>query len=158
MRLWFRVVAPHRAALAEAPRETRLHYWRRHRSSLEAQSWEELCRMAVPMLHRADIALARLGPFEPARRYWHGNRPELDVVALSVDGGRLLVGEAKWRMKADAGWKPALPARIDALPGAANVEAVRTLFVPDATAGTAAEIDAASVNVVDARTVLEVLR
>ena len=42
LRLWFRVVAPHRAALAEAPRETRLHYWHRHRSSLEAQAWEEL--------------------------------------------------------------------------------------------------------------------
>ena len=80
------------------------------------------------------------------------------MVALSVDGGRLLMGEAKWRAKADAGWKPAPRARLDALPGAANVEAVRTLFVPDATAGTAAEIDAANVNVVDARTVMEVLR
>ena len=47
MRLWFRVVAPHRAALAEAMHETRLYYWRRHRSSLEAQTWEELCRMTV---------------------------------------------------------------------------------------------------------------
>ena len=158
MRLWFRVVAPHRAALAEAPRETRLHYWHRYRSSLEAQAWEELCRMAVPMLHRADVPLARLGPFEPARRYWHGNRPEIDVAALSLDGERLLMGEAKWRMKADAGWKPAPRAPLEALPGAAKATAVQTLFVPDAAAGAAAEIDAANVNVVDARTVMEVLR
>ena len=96
LRLWFRVVAPHRAALAEAPRETRLHYWHRHRSSLEAYAWEELSRMSVPMLHRSDLSLARYGPFEPARRYWHGNAPEYDVVALSVDGRRVLVGEAKW--------------------------------------------------------------
>lgn len=114
--------------------------------------------MAVPMLHRADIPLARFGPFEPARRYWHGNRPELDVVALSVDGGQLLIGEAKWRMKADAGWMPAPRAHINALPGAAKAKAVHTLFLPDAAAGTAAEIDAANVNVVDARTVMEVLR
>ena len=99
LRLWFRVVAPHRAALAAAPRETRLRYWRRHRPNLESLAWEELCRMAVPMLHRSDTTLAKLGPWEPAQRYWRGNAPELDVVARSVDGRRLLVGEAKWTMK-----------------------------------------------------------
>lgn len=36
LRLWFRVVAPHRAALAGAPRETRLAYWRRYRSEATA--------------------------------------------------------------------------------------------------------------------------
>ena len=96
LRLWFRVVAPHRAALAVAPRETRLHYWRRHQPHLEALAWEELCRMAVPLLHRSDAALGKLGPWEPAQRHWRGNDPELDVVARSVDGRRLLVGEAKW--------------------------------------------------------------
>ena len=69
MRLWFRVVAPHRAALANAPRETRMQYWYRHRPSLEAHAWEELCRMAVPLLHRTDTPLAALGPFEPGQRY-----------------------------------------------------------------------------------------
>ena len=153
LRLWFRVVAPHRAALAEAPRETRLHYWRRHRSSLEAYAWEELCRMSVPMLHRADIPLARYGPFEPAQRYWHGNAPEYDVVALSVDGRRLLVGEAKWSTKEGAGGsKPEESGQSVSLPGATGVEAVRALFVPDAIgAGT-------EVEVVDARTVMALLR
>ena len=80
------------------------------------------------------------------------------MAALSLDGERLLVGEAKWRMKADAGWKPAPRARLEALPGAAKAKAVQTLFVPDAATGAAAEIDAATVNVVDARTVMEVLR
>ena len=153
LRLWFRVVAPHRAALAEAPRETRLHYWHRHRSSLEAQAWEELCRMCVPMLHRADIPLARYGPFEPARRYWHGNAPEHDVVALSVDGRRLLVGEAKWTAKEGAGGvKRDLRASTPSLPGAAGVEALPALFVPDAAhSGAGAEV-------VDARTVMALLR
>jgi len=68
------------------------------------------------------------------------------------------MGEAKWRMKADAAWKPTPRARLDALPGAANVEAVRTLFVPDAAAGTAAEIGVANVSVVDVRTVMKVPR
>ena len=153
LRLWFRVVAPHRAALAEAPRETRLHYWRRHRSSLEAYAWEELCRMSVPMLHRADIPLARYGPFEPARRYWRGNAPEYDVVALSVDGRRMLVGEAKWSAKEGTGGSMAdVHGRTVALPGATGVEAVRALFVPEATRA------GAEPNVVDARTVMELLR
>ena len=152
MRLWFRVVAPHRAALAEAPRETRLHYWRRYRSSLEAQAWEELCRMAVPMLHRADVPVARLGRFEPARRYWRGSERELDVVARSLDGRRMLVGEVKWQAKAATRWRTGAPADTGALPGAAEAEPVHILFVPDA-AGVAVDVE-----VVDARTVMAVLR
>ena len=153
LRLWFRVVAPHRAALAEAPRETRLHYWRRYRRSLEAYAWEELCRMSVPMLHRSDLPLARHGPFEPAQRYWRGNAPEHDVVALSVDGLRMLVGEAKWSAQEGAGGSEAAAhVRTSALPGAMGVEAVHALFVPDATRVRA------NVDVVDARTVMAVLR
>ena len=152
MRLWFRVVAPHRAALAEAPRETRLRYWRRHRRSLEAYAWEELCRMSVPLLHRADIPLARLGPFEPAQRYWRGGDPEFDVVALSVDGRRMLVGEVKWPAKALAKPEAVVPADTSALPGSAEAEAVRALFVPEGAGGETA------VDVVDARTVMNVLR
>ena len=93
-RMWFRVVPPHRPALAETPRRTRLGYWRRYRTWLEFTAWEELCRMAVPFLHVNDGPLADLGPWEPARRYWHGNDPEYDIVARSVDGARVLVGEA----------------------------------------------------------------
>ena len=153
LRLWFRVVAPHRAALAEAPRETRLHYWHRHRNSLEAQAWEELSRMSVPMLHRADLPLARYGPFEPARRYWRGNAPEHDVVALSVDGRRVLMGEARWTARAGAGGAKAdVNAGASALPGMAGVEAVHALFVPDAVQARA------GTEVVDARTVMELLR
>ena len=59
--------------------------------------------MAVPVLHRSETTLAGLGPWEPAQRYWRGNAPELDIVARSADGRRLLVGEAKWSMNtADA--------------------------------------------------------
>ena len=99
LRLWFRVVAPHRAAFAAAPRETRLRYWRRHRSSLESLAWEEQCRMAVPLLHRSDTTLAGLGPWEPAQRYWRGNAPEPDVVARSVDGRRARVASSALKFR-----------------------------------------------------------
>lgn len=51
--------------------------------------------MAVPWLHRCDHPVADLGPLEPARRYWRGSEREIDVVAPSLVGKRLLVGEAK---------------------------------------------------------------
>ncbi|MCY4349897.1 MAG: ATP-binding protein [Thiotrichales bacterium] len=157
MRLWFRVVAPHRAALANAPRETRLQYWYRHRPSLEAHGWEELSRMAVPLLHRADTPLAELGPFEPAQRYWRGNAPERDVVARSVDGRYLLVGEAKWPAETRTPSVSRLHHRqqypVD-LPDTANHEMVHTVFVPDA-----GEAETRTgVVTIDARTIMAVLR
>lgn len=155
LRLWFAVVAPHRAALAEAPRDTRLHYWGRHRAALEAYAWEELCRMAVPELHRSDTLLARLGPWEPARRYWRGNAPELDVVAQSVDGRRLLVGEAKWSARSGPVSRAGPLPDVSTLPGAPGMEVVGVRFVPEASVGTD---PTTGVHLVDASDVLSVLR
>lgn len=94
------------------------------------------------------------GPWQPAQRYWHGNAPELDVVARSVDGRRLLVGEAKWT-------DDAAPRRGASRPGVPPLAAVgdceihRALFLPQA----AAPRDAASgAHLVEARTVMAVLR
>ena len=154
LRLWFRVVAPARTALAEAPRETRLDYWRRHRRGLEALAWEELCRMAVPFLHRSGSALAGLGPWQPAQRYWRRGEPEYDVVARSVDGRRLLVGEVKWSDRPVSAakfrfrWAPA------PIPGSSGSAIVPVVFAPQGSAAGAP----ADLHVVDARTVLDVLR
>ena len=130
LRFWFRVVAPRRSALAAAPRETRLAFWGRARPMLEAYAWEELCRLAVPTLHHTDSPLGALGPWEPAQRYWRRNEPETDIVARSVDGKRLLVGEAKWRpgVQQRATRIPSTPAHI---PGAHASEVVTALFVLD---------------------------
>ena len=160
LRLWFRVVAPHRAALAETPAETRLGYWHRHRRSLEAQAWEELCRMAVPVLHRVDASIAALGPWRAARRYWRGNDPELDIVAMSVDGERMLIGEVKWpqaplRAPEAAAAVTRLRVAARGLPWAREADVIHALFVPEASAGVSADAD---VHVVDARAVLSSLR
>ena len=154
LRLWFRVVAAHRAMLAEAPAETRLALWNRHRAGLQAIAWEDVCRMSVPLLHRSDNALARLGPWLPAQRYWRGNDPEFDLVSRSVDGRRLLVGEVK---RSAPGSHVRIRPRpgMETLPGAANYEIVSALFLPDARAAECAE---QVVHVVDARSVFGVLR
>ena len=129
LRLWFWVVAPHRAALAATPRETRLRYWRRRRSGIESLAWEESCRMAVPLLHRSNSMRARLGPWESVQGFRRGNARELDIVARSVDGRRLLVGEVKWSPAAGS-----VSGRdIEGLlPGVRDAELCKALFVPDA--------------------------
>ena len=155
LRLWFRVVAPHRSALAESPAETRLRYWHRYRPSLESHAWEELCRMSVPWLHRGESRLGRFGPFEEARRYWHGNDPEFDIVARSTDGRRLLVGESK--LSAASGWESKLNDQdiLRVLPAARGCEVVRALFTPSANRLNQADD---SIRVVDAKAVIAVLR
>lgn len=146
LRFWFRVVAPNRSLLANAPRETRLVCWQRHRVRLEAYAWEELCRMAVPTLHRVAPAIAAHGPFGNAHRFWRANAPELDIVARSVTASDVLIGEAKWNVRGNDG---GAIARADALPiGDAPIHTF--LFTPDAP-----DDDSQMVN---ARTVLEALR
>ena len=147
LRFWFRVVAPNRSLLAQAPRETRLKLWHRYRVSLEAYAWEELCRMAVPTLHQAVPAVAEHGPFGLAQRYWRGNDPELDVVARAVDRPDVLVGEVKWSVPGRQ--HGARPLRIGSLPiGDAPIRAFT--FAPDASPDRS--------DVVDARSVFESLR
>ena len=144
LRFWFRVVAPNRSLLADAPRETRLMCWQRHRVRLEAYAWEELCRASVPHLHR----VARIGPFTEARRYWRGNDPELDIVARSVAGSDILIGEAKWG--AGRVPQPGTAIRLGTLPvGDASIRALT--FTPEA-------LKDGDDDVVDARMVLDALR
>ncbi len=90
-RLWFRVVAPHRGVLAASPRPVRTRLLDRYWKHLAGQAWEELCRRRLPYLGAATGGL-----WGPARRWWRGSQPEWDVVSASVDGRRLLLGEAKW--------------------------------------------------------------
>ncbi len=93
-RLWFRVVAPHRGALAASPRAVRRQILERFWRNLAALAWEELCRSRLAQLGEIDGR-----SWGPASRWWRGAQPEWDVVSSSLDGGRLLLGEAKWSSK-----------------------------------------------------------
>jgi AAA+ ATPase superfamily predicted ATPase len=96
MRLWFRIVAPHRALLAEAPAAVRMGMWNAARTDLYAAAWEEVCRMAIAGLAQVKPQLRRYGAWMPGGRFWCGNGPEWDVVSRTVDGKALLLGEVKW--------------------------------------------------------------
>ena len=131
LRLWFRVVAP-------PPRSARCCPSGNATDGIgsapeppwESYAWEELCRMATPMLHRTESPLGALGPWELALRYWRRNEPELDLVARSVDGKRLLVGEVKWAAESRPR-RPAEKPETAHLPGAQGVEVIHARFVPD---------------------------
>lgn len=139
LRLWFRVVAPNRAALVAGSRASRRAALVPHWEPLVAQAWEDLCRQSVPTMTRG--AVARFGPWQPALRYWRGNEPEWDLVAAAVSGPRTLLGEA-WFTR-----RPATRAAVEreaarlavrpAPPPTAGRDVVRVLFVPLLQAGVA---------------------
>ena len=131
-RLWFRVVAPYRAQLATASPEGRRLLFRARLPTLRGECWEELCRLLLPTLDPA-TPLGALGPWGPASRWWRGQDPEWDLVALSLDGRRLLLGEAKLRVPSIAGALRSLEARTPPeLPAALRgIPVVRALFVAE---------------------------
>ena len=105
----------------------------------------------MPTLHRGDSPLGALGPWEPAQRYWRGNEPELDLVARSVDGKRLLVGEAKWPVASRATGGPPF-ADLSRLPGVERHEVIRAHFTQHTTRRKRGDV-----HLVDAETVLAAL-
>ena len=76
-------------------------------------------------------------------------------MARSVDGRRLLVGEAKAASRPLAAAAPRFPADAWTLPGAAGLEIVPALFTP---LGATARAGEGTMPIVDARTVFAVLR
>lgn len=131
VRLWFKLVAQHRAQLLASGSSARIALLRARWPALVAQAWEELCRDLVTRSGAGGSA------WQSGRRWWHGNHPEWDVVSRSDDEKRLLVGEAKWSSKPfDRGALERLAHAVAAkhLPTwharDAELEVVRALFVP----------------------------
>lgn len=86
---YFKLVVPNMSALeqgfvARVIKQTQELYVN-HISS----QWENLCRMSVPRMQIMGH------DFNVANRWWN-NKCEFDLVAESVDGKHILVGECKW--------------------------------------------------------------
>jgi uncharacterized protein len=135
LRLWFRVVAPNRAALTAGSPASRSAALDEHWHLLLGQAWEELCARGVATIRGA---LARRGPWRPPSRYWHGAEPEWDLVADAIDGKRVLLGEAWFsaqRVTASAVTREAERlTRRPPPPPVGDREVVRALFVPSVVA------------------------
>ena len=98
VRLWFRVVAAHRAELSASTRAERIALLRKYWPGLASAAWEELCRRCLPELD-SKSALARLASWQAGARWWRGNLPEWDLVSRSADGKKLLLAEVKWSQR-----------------------------------------------------------
>ena len=141
VRLWFRVIAPHRARLATSTEAERLALLRRHWPGLVASAFEDLCRTLLTELS-SKSPLGRLGPWQAGSRWWQGNLPEWDLVSRAESEKRLLAGEVKWsakpfdrkeieRLARDVA-KKALPLLQSS---DARRDVIRALFVPAAPKG-----------------------
>ena len=155
VRLWSRVVAPHRAALTSGTRTDRLRILARHGPGLLAAAWEDLCRLRVPRLGAAST-LGHAGPWGPCSGWWRGAAPEWDLVSESHDGRRLLLGEAKWHARPlDAATLARAVAELRARPEPtlpdrfARHARLRALFVPEVARGLRAPTDILLVTVAD---------
>jgi uncharacterized protein len=95
LRFYFRFVLPYESALAQGVHGEAQRAWRGARVHHVAATWEDLSRASVPWL---DFPGQTWGVASP---WWGraGGAVELDVVALSQDGKKLLVGECKWAEK-----------------------------------------------------------
>jgi hypothetical protein len=129
-RLWFRVVAPHRAELVSGTRTSRLALWSRYEKGLVSITWEELCRQRLPHVSHRWLG----GAWKPGARWWRGNAGEWDIVAEDVAEKRLLLGEAKLSAKDIPAAARALRERAAPALGRAfgEHEIIRALFVPEA--------------------------
>lgn len=161
LRLWFRIVGPHRALLAQAPAPVRQSLYAKNRPQLMGAAWEELCRRSVSRLHQL-AGFSTPEPWMPARRYWRGSEPEWDVVAESVDGKSILLGEAKWFSAAmdeaelSRLCRSVMSRPIPPVVAASGKELHRALFVPERETMRTEAMTA--INIVDAGDVLDCLR
>jgi AAA+ ATPase superfamily predicted ATPase len=155
---WFQVVAPRRAMLAQAPRQTRIALWRNQKSRLESAAWENLCRAYVSR-NPAPLVAGDTG-WLPAKRWWQGKAPELDIVSTSMTGNRLLIGEAKWSTAAFSGQEAArLAAALETrpVPACLSGEKKPVLFLP-ALVPRAAAPPGGTVQLITAAEVMAVIR
>jgi DNA-binding transcriptional ArsR family regulator len=131
-RLWFRVVAPHRARLVSSAPRVRLALLDRFWDALVASAWEDLCRHRLPWCSHPMLGDA--GSWAAGARWWRRNSPEWDIVSEHTADRRLLLGEAKL----DGGDLRALATEVAARPTPdlpakyRRHEIIRAVLVPSA--------------------------
>jgi len=93
---WFRFVEPNRSRLESGAVNRVAREVRKNMTVHQGEIWETLVRRAVPRMSIEDIE------WQPARGWWgggsDGRRLEVDIIAESVDGKNLLLGEAKLKV------------------------------------------------------------
>lgn len=149
---WYRYVYPSLSMLEQDVVEPILKRWEETAGYHLGEIWEELARLSVPHMNIGGIQ------WKDASRWWgkgtDGMPVEIDVVAESMDGKFLLIGEAKWGQKtASEAVVRKLRQISGKMPFIKNEVVVFALWVPDAVGG---EID--QCHVVNAEQTLDALQ
>lgn len=109
---WYRFVAPHRSRLQARQGKAVMQGIVRDFSHFVAGTWEDLVRESI----------SRSGDWGLARPWWGPGRNrlplEIDAVAESLDGKRLLLASAKWREGEEGSFWEELRAQAEAFPEA----------------------------------------
>jgi uncharacterized protein len=156
LRVWFRVVAPHRGALHTGSPSTRLDILDAMWPSLRAESWEDLCRMALPYLRLFGRE------WKPAMRYWQGNESEWDVVSTSIDEEFVVLGECKSLARPagtgdmDRITRTVLSKNVPDRIGSHTARREIVIFVPELQDGV--NVDVTGITVIDGKRVFDALR
>ena len=91
---YFSFVVPHLSSLELNLTDQVYNIFKARENHFVSSQWEDLCRRSVPLAPINNIE------FGPAHRWWGNNTEmspiEVDIVAESIDGKHLLVGECKW--------------------------------------------------------------
>jgi hypothetical protein len=138
---WFRFVEPNRSRLEAGTVKSVAREIEKSVATHYGEVWEMLVRSSIPRLLIEGIE------WQPAHRWWGGgtdkNRLEIDVITESVDGKKLLLGEAK--LAVDAGGlarvRQELKKKAARFPFVKNYkQVVERVFVADAGAHRAADL------------------
>lgn len=97
LNFYFTFIAPNRSLIEIEQTEVIISLIKEKFSQYVSNYWEKLCRQVVPLMKVGGIR------FKTASRWWGSPQKdteiELDVVASSLDGTHILVGEYKWSDK-----------------------------------------------------------
>ncbi len=97
-RFYFSYVVPNQSILQRGLKNKVWDDVSRHWPIYVSETWEELCRQSVSKMSVDGKS------FMPAQRWWQQSKlsgsAEIDIIAESLDGSCLLIGEAKWQSKA----------------------------------------------------------
>ena len=131
---WYRYVYPSLSLLEQDVTQPVVEQWERHFGFHCGEIWENLARLSVPRIQIGGIQ------WKEAHRWWgkdtNGADCEVDVVAESIDGKNILIGEAKWEKFSDAARiAPKLRRSAETLPFAHKVNMIHAIWCPDAAAG-----------------------
>lgn len=133
IRFWFEAVASRRSLFAQMLPSNRIKWLKEHLQPIFALNWEEICRSAIPLLsqHWGEPY------FGPAGRYWHGKGAEWDIISESHDSKVILIGEAKWPLKAPTqNWinrtiSETMAKGIPPIPRSPSQKVQYVLFIPE---------------------------